>query len=76
MKFGIHNSSWLFGPDPYELFEATKRRALWAEGHGFAWFSVMDHVIQINDTSFSRAPLELWSSLYFCITPIEWRSIR
>jgi hypothetical protein len=25
MKFGIHNSAWLFGPDPYELIAATPR---------------------------------------------------
>ena len=64
MKFGIHNSSWLFGPDPYELFEATKRRALWAEGHGFAWFSVMDHVIQISGIGAADEPfLEGWTAL-------------
>src|SRR5579864_8022041 len=34
MKFGIHNPSWLFGPDPAEIFEATKAKALWAEEHG------------------------------------------
>jgi len=64
MKFGIHNSSWLFGPDPYELFEATKRRALWAEDHGFAWFSVMDHVIQIPGVGAADEPfLEGWTAL-------------
>src|SRR5262245_47190044 len=64
MKFGIHHSSWLFGPDPYELFEATKRRAQWAEGHGFTWFSVMDHVIQIPGVGVADEPfLEGWTAL-------------
>jgi F420-dependent oxidoreductase-like protein len=64
MNFGIHNSSWLFGRDPYELFEATKRRAQWAEGHGFVWFSVMDHVIQIPGIGAAEEPfLEGWTAL-------------
>jgi len=48
MKFGIHNPSWFFGPDPAEAFEAAKAKTQWAENHGFAWFSVMDHLIQIG----------------------------
>jgi hypothetical protein len=47
MKFGIHNPSWVFGPDPAEAFEMVKAKAQWAESHGFVWFSVMDHLIQI-----------------------------
>ena len=47
MQFGIHNPSWIYGPDPYEMFDALKRKAQWAENHGFVWFSVMDHLIQI-----------------------------
>lgn len=47
MRFGIHNSSWLDGPDPAEAFEAVKAKAQWAEDHGFVWFSVLDHMIQI-----------------------------
>ncbi len=47
MKFGIHNPSWQFGPDPNEAFEGVKAKAQWAETHGFVWFSVMDHLIQI-----------------------------
>ena len=31
MKFGIHNPSWLFGPDPAELFEGVKAKARWAD---------------------------------------------
>ena len=64
MKFGIHNSSWLFGSDPYELFAATQRRAQWAERHGFVWFSVMDHVIQIPGVGVADEPfLEGWTAL-------------
>ena len=37
MKFGIHNPSWVFGPDPAEAFEAVKAKAQWAENHGFVW---------------------------------------
>jgi F420-dependent oxidoreductase-like protein len=47
MRFGIHNPSWLYGSDPYRMFEELKRKAQWAERHGYAWFSVMDHLIQI-----------------------------
>ena len=47
MKFGIHNPSFVFGPDPAEAFEGLKAKAQWAESHGFTWFSVMDHLIQI-----------------------------
>ena len=35
MKFGIHNPSWVFGPDPTEAFEWVKAKAQWAENHGF-----------------------------------------
>ncbi len=48
MKFGIHNPSWQFGPDPYEMFEAVKSKAQRADEQGCAWFSVMDHLIQIR----------------------------
>ena len=47
MKFGIHNSSWLDRRDPAEVFETVKTKAQWAEGRGFVWFPVMDHMIQI-----------------------------
>lgn len=41
------NSSWLDTPDPAEAFEPVKAKARWAEDHGFGWFSVLDHMIQI-----------------------------
>jgi hypothetical protein len=27
MKFGMHNQSWLFWPDPGEIFEGVKAKA-------------------------------------------------
>jgi hypothetical protein len=48
MKFGVHNPSWLFGPDPAEAFEAVTAKVKWAENHGFVWLSVMSHLIQIG----------------------------
>jgi F420-dependent oxidoreductase-like protein len=64
MKFGIHNPSWWFGPDPAEAFEAVKVKAKWAETHGFAWFSVMDHLIQIGGVGMPDEPfMEGWTVL-------------
>jgi len=64
MKFGIHNPSWLFGSDPHEIFEKLKQKALWAEGHGFVWFSVMDHLIQIPNVGAAEEPfMEGWTVL-------------
>jgi F420-dependent oxidoreductase-like protein len=64
MKFGIHNPSWLFGSDPHEIFEEVKRKALWCEEHGFAWFSVMDHLIQIPGVGEPQEPfMEGWTVL-------------
>ena len=64
MKFGIHHSSWISGPDPTEAFEAVKTKARWAEDHGFVWFSVMDHTIQIPRVGPPDEPvLEGWTVL-------------
>src|SRR5215471_10491643 len=64
MKFGIHNPSWVFGPDPAEAFEAVKAKAQWAENHGFLWFSVMDHLIQIPGVGTLDEPfMEGWTVL-------------
>jgi F420-dependent oxidoreductase-like protein len=64
MKFGIHNSSWLDRPDPAEAFEAVKAKAQWAEDHGFVWFSVLDHMIQIPRVGPPDEPfLEGWTVL-------------
>src|SRR5260370_34630483 len=57
MKFGIHNPSWVFGPDPTEAFEGVNVKAQWAENHGFVWFSVMDHLIQIGGVGAPHEPL-------------------
>jgi hypothetical protein len=64
VKFGIHNSSWLDSPDPAEAFEAVKAKARWAEDHGFVWFSVLDHMIQIPRVGAPEEPfLEGWTVL-------------
>ena len=64
MKFGIHNPSWLFGPDPYEAFEGLKAKAQRAETQGFTWFSVMDHLIQIQGVGKADEPfMEGWTVL-------------
>jgi F420-dependent oxidoreductase-like protein len=64
MKFGIHNPSWLFNSDQYEIFEALKKKAQWAEEHNFAWFSLMDHLIQIPGVGVADEPfMEGWSTL-------------
>ncbi|MGE0425137.1 MAG: TIGR03560 family F420-dependent LLM class oxidoreductase [Reyranellaceae bacterium] len=64
MKFGLHNPSWLFGSDPDGIFEAVKAKALWAEDHGFTWFSVMDHLIQIGNVGAPDEPfMEGWTVL-------------
>jgi F420-dependent oxidoreductase-like protein len=64
MKFGIHNPSWVFGPDPTKAFEGVKAKAQWAEDHGFVWFSVMDHLIQIGGVGAPDEPfMEGWTVL-------------
>jgi F420-dependent oxidoreductase-like protein len=64
MNFGIHNPSFVFGPDPAEAFEGIKAKAQWAENHGFTWFSVMDHLIQIPPVGASDEPfIEGWTVL-------------
>lgn len=64
MKFGIHNPSWMFGSDPHEIFEELKKKAQWAEAHGYSWFSVMDHLIQIPIVGVEDEPfMEGWSTL-------------
>lgn len=75
MKFGIHNPSWLFGSDPAENFEAVAAKARWAEDHGFTWFSVMDHLIQIGNVGAPEEPfMEGWTVLS-ALAPVT-RSIR
>src|SRR5579862_1602013 len=64
MKFGIHNPSWVYGADPTEAFDRLKEKAQWAENHGFVWFSVMDHLIQIPGVGAADEPfLEGWTAL-------------
>ena len=64
MKFGIHNPSWIFGPDSTDAFESVKAKAQWAENSGFVWFSVMDHLIQIPPVGAADEPfIEGWTAL-------------
>ncbi|MFL5258028.1 MAG: LLM class F420-dependent oxidoreductase [Rhodopila sp.] len=64
MKFGVHNPSWIFGPNPADAFEGAKAKAQWAEDHGFTWFSVMDHLIQIPPVGAADEPfIEGWTAL-------------
>src|ERR1700758_3953984 len=64
MKFGVHNPSWVYGPDPTKSFEGIKAKAQWAENHGFVWFSVMDHLIQIGGVGAPTEPfMEGWTVL-------------
>ena len=64
MQFGVHNPSWVYGPDPSKAFEGLKAKAQWAENHGFVWFSVMDHLIQIGGVGAPTEPfMEGWTAL-------------
>src|ERR1700688_4005025 len=64
MKFGIHNPSWVYGADPADAFDGLKAKAQWAETHGFVWFSVMDHLIQIGGVGAPDEPfMEGWTVL-------------
>ena len=64
MKFGIHNPSWRFGTDDAGIFDAVAAKAQWAENHGFTWFSVMDHLIQIAMAGPPEEPfMEGWTIL-------------
>ena len=64
MKFGIHHASWLDSSNPAEAFETAKTKAQWAEEHGFVWFSVMDHLIQIDGVGAPDEPfMEGWTVL-------------
>src|SRR5271156_1465887 len=68
MKFGIHNPSWFFGPDPAEAFDRVKAKAQWAENHSFVWFSVMDHLIQIGGVG---APDETFMEGWTVLSALE-----
>lgn len=62
MKFGIHSPSYIY-PEA-NLFDAVKKKVLWIEQHGFDWFSVMDHMIQIPVHGLPEEPfMEGWTLL-------------
>ncbi len=47
MQFGIHNPSFLFQDSEGSIFDQLKHKVQWVEDHGFVWFDLMDHMIQI-----------------------------
>ena len=62
MKFGIHSPSWIY--NDANIFDAVKKKAIWIEQHGFDWFSVMDHMIQIPVHGLPEEPfMEGWTVL-------------
>lgn len=64
MQFGVHSPSWLYAGGAYEIFEALKQKAQWAEAHGVTWFSVMDHLIQIPGVGQPAEPfMEGWTAM-------------
>ena len=64
MKFGIHNPSWSYDGGPHEIFEGVKAKAQWAEQHGYSWFSVMDHLIQLPFVGAADEPfMEGWTAI-------------
>lgn len=64
MKFGITHSSFAFDSDQEKIFDEVAHLAQWAEKKGFAWFSVMDHFIQIEGIGSREDPmLEAWTLL-------------
>jgi F420-dependent oxidoreductase-like protein len=64
MKFGIHHPSWRYPGDPTDMFAGLSARARWAEEKGYAWFSVMDHLIQIGRVGPQDEPfMEGWTAL-------------
>lgn len=61
MKFGIHSPSWLY---PGNLFDGLREKALRLEELGFAWLSVMDHMVQIPVHGPPDEPfMEGWTTL-------------
>jgi len=49
VRYAIRDSQSIFPVSQWEtrIFDDLKRKAQWAEAHGFVWFDVMDHMIQI-----------------------------
>ena len=51
-------------PRPGGSLRGGKAKAQWAENHGFTWFSVMDHLIQIPPVGAPDEPfMEGWTAL-------------
>jgi F420-dependent oxidoreductase-like protein len=62
MKFGIHSPSFIYNES--NIFDGIKKKVIWIEEHGFDWFSVMDHLIQIPVHGLPDEPfMESWTLL-------------
>lgn len=62
MKFGIHSPSFIYN-EP-NIFDGIKNKVIQIEQHGFDWFSVMDHMIQIPVHGLPEEPfMESWTLL-------------
>ncbi|MCP4195651.1 MAG: LLM class F420-dependent oxidoreductase [Proteobacteria bacterium] len=64
MQFGYQNPSFNWPSGEYEIWEETKKTALWAEKSGFDSFWLMDHFMQLPGVGSADEPfLEGWSGL-------------
>ena len=64
MNFGLHYPSWRFNNSRSQIFDDVKATVQWAESSGFSWFSVMDHLIQIDGIGPEDEPMmESWTIL-------------
>lgn len=64
MQFGYQNPSFKWPSGEHEIWEETKKAALWAEANGFDSFWLMDHFIQLPMVGAADEPfLEGWTSI-------------
>ncbi len=64
MQFGYQNPSFNWPSGEYEIWEETKKTALWAEKSGFDSFWLMDHFMQLPGIGPEDEPfLEGWTGL-------------
>jgi F420-dependent oxidoreductase-like protein len=62
MKFGIHSPSFVYNES--NIFDGIKNKVIKIEQHGFDWFSVMDHMLQIPVHGLPEEPfMESWTLL-------------
>jgi F420-dependent oxidoreductase-like protein len=64
MQFGFQNPSFKWPSGEYEIWEETKKAALWAEANGFDSFWLMDHFIQLPMLGEADEPfIDGWTGL-------------